>query len=130
MKGGDDVEVERFAERSRFLGAIHDRDLFGGFRQRIDEVAGRKRAIEPDLEDAHLLALGVEPVNHFVDCLGARPHDDHHSFRLRVADVVEEPVCAPDSLAEGFHRVGDVAGAGFIEGVDGFTRLEEGIRIL
>jgi hypothetical protein len=130
VKGGDNVEVERVAERSRLLGAVHDRDLLDGFRQRVDEVTGRERAIEPDLEDTDLFSLGVEPVHHFMNRLGARPHDDHHPFGFRVAHIVEEPVLTSNPLSESFHCVGDVTGAGFIEGVDRLARLEKGIRVL
>ncbi len=93
-------------------------------------MAGREWAIEPDLEDTDLFALGVEPIHHFVNRFGARTHDDHNLLSFRVADVVEELVLASDSFAEGLHRVDDVACAGFVEGVDGLASLEESVRIL
>jgi hypothetical protein len=105
-------------------------EILGGHRQRLQERLADERAIQPDLDDADLVVALVQPLHHLVDGLGAGAHDHDHVLGLGVSDVVEESVGASRHLGEAIHGCLDVARAGVVEAVDGFTGLEEGVRVL
>ena len=57
---GRHVEIERIAGRAGLLRAIEHGEVRTRLRQRGEERAARERAIQPDLQDADLLAAGDE----------------------------------------------------------------------
>ena len=127
---GHDVEVERIADRARLLRPVEDGERLNGLRERGDERRNVERPVEPDLQDADLLALRGEMVDGLVGRFGARAHEDDDARRLGVTDVVEEVVRAPRELREAVHFLLDEAGAGEVIDVSGFARLEEGVGVL
>ena len=96
----------------------------------VMKCAEREGAVEPDLHEADLLALGDQVLDGLVRHLGARAHHDDDPLRLGVADVVEEVVLAAGDLGEVVHGRLHVLGAVGVEGVAGLARLEEGVGVL
>ena len=58
VQGGDHVQVERFAERARFLGAIQhgDRPVVAG--QGGNEILDGEGPVKPDFDHARLFRPG------------------------------------------------------------------------
>ncbi len=126
----DDVEVERLAERARLLGPIEHRDPLHGRGQGGQEVLGRERPVDADLDEADLLAARDHPLDQFVRDLGARAHHDDDALGFGVADVVEEVVLAADERRELVHRLLEGGRGGVVEQVARLARLEEGVGVL
>ena len=68
---GQHIEVQRIPHCSRLLRPVHHRDREDGGRQRGHEVQDRERAVEPDPEQADLLATVEQPVHRLVRRLRA-----------------------------------------------------------
>ena len=54
----DDIQVERFAERARFLGTVEHGDQLDALRQGFHEVVHRERAIEAYTDRTDFFASG------------------------------------------------------------------------
>ena len=129
-QSGDDIDVERFAHGAGFLGAVQHSDGTNGGRQRLGERLDGEGAIEPDLQDADLFAVGVEPGGRFGDGFGPGAHDHHHAFGLGVPLIIVQVVGASGLRRELVHHLLGDGGHGVVEAVDGFPGLEEHIGIL
>ena len=131
---GDDalhIEVERFAQGTRFLGAVEDGDTLGRLRQGTEEILGRERTIQADGDQAELLAARFSQiVDGLLDGLADGAHGDDDVFGIRCAIVVEWQVVAAGQFADLTHIAGDDIGNGIIIRVAGFAGLEEDIRVL
>ena len=80
-QGGDDVLVERLAEGARLLGAVEDGDAPDGRRQGGEEGRGVEGAVEPDLDQADLLAPRDQRLDRLLDGPRARAHHDDRRAR-------------------------------------------------
>jgi hypothetical protein len=127
---GDDVEVERLADRAGLLRAIEDRDALGRARQGRDERRDVERPVEAHAQEADALAARHEVVDGLVRRLRARAQDHDHARRLGVAVVLEQPIRAARHLGEAVHDGLHGAGARVVERVRGLSRLKERVRVL
>ena len=127
---GDGVEEERLAQRAGLLRAVEHRDAADARRQRIEQRRGRKRPVQPNLQDADPLAAPVEPRHGLAHRLPARSHHDDHALGVWMPAVVDDAVAAAGALAEARHRVVDDAGHARVEGVHRLARLEVDIGVL
>ena len=127
---GGNVEEQRFASRTGFLGAVQDCDLPHGGGQRVQEVFLRERPVEPHEQDTHLLPRLVEVPDYGDHRLDARTHDHHHPVGLGVTVVLHQGVLATRDLRESFHRLGENPGNGVVVAIRGLTGLEVGVRVL
>ena len=74
-KGGDDVQIERLADRARLLRAVEHGDRRDRRRQRLEQMPHRERPEQPHLHDADLLARGSFERSHGLrDGLDAGAH--------------------------------------------------------
>ncbi len=128
--GGEHVEIQRVAGRTRFLRSIEHRHRRGGARHRVEKSGGVEGSIEPDDDGADLLTRGVEGGNGLAYGSRSRPHDDDDPFGIGRADVVEQPVRPPRQLRPAIHLLLDDVRSCVIEGVARLARLEEHVRIL
>jgi hypothetical protein len=127
---GDYVLIQRLAERTRFLGAVHDRDRPNRVRQLAQERRDRERPKQVHLQDPDLLATHDERVDRLVHGLCARSHDHDDPLRLGMPRVLEQAVVPACARGESRHQPLDDLGARAIEEVRGFARLEERIGVL
>ena len=126
----DHVAVERLADGAGLLGAVQNRERFRGSRQRGMEGFDGERAVQADLEEAYLLAGGVEGVHGFVGHFGAGTHHNEDALGVRGANVIEQMVMPAHNGAELVHGVLDDGGRSEVERVHRFARLEIDIGIL
>jgi hypothetical protein len=127
---GDNVEVQRFADRTGFLGAVQHADRAYRRRQCVEQRPGGERAVQPHLYHADPLAAFDESGDGLHRGLGARAHQHQHSLRLRVPGVVDDAHLAAGALAEAGHQVLDHTGNPRVERVHRFPRLEEDVGVL
>lgn len=130
VKRGDDVEIERLAERARFLGAIQDGDLLGGLGESGDELFRGEGAVQSDFDDAHLLALGVEIIDGLFHGFRAAAHQDDDAVGVLRAVVVHQVILSARDARHFVHHVLDDAGDRLIVLVGGFAVLEIDVGVL
>src|SRR5262245_5498796 len=70
------VLIQRLADRAGLLGAIQYRDAARALGYCRYESIDCKGAVEAHLNDAGLVAAGIEPIDRFVRHLGAGAHGD------------------------------------------------------
>ena len=128
--GGGDVEEQRLAPRSGFLGAVQDGDLPHGGGQRGQEVFFREGPVEPHEQSTHLLPHLVEVLDHRDHRLYPRTHDHHHPVGLGVTVVLHQGVVTARDLLEAFQHLGEDPGHGVVVAVRGLAGLEVGVRVL
>ena len=121
---------ERFADRSWLLGPVEDRDVQDGCGQRRDQRVRGERPEEAHLDEADLLSLVDECVDGFLGRPHAGAHHDDDVGCVGCSDVVEEVVAASRPVGELVHSVLDDVGNRVVEGVAGFSGLEEHVGVL
>ena len=126
----DDVLIERLAEGTGFLGAVEHRDLLAGLGQSGNELIGRERTIQANLDQAELCALCVEVVDGLFHNIRAGAHGYDDLVRIGRADVVEQVVLASGDLADFVHVMLNDGRDRFIIFVAGFAVLEVDVRVL
>ena len=138
---GTDVLIQRLAHSTRLLGAIQHRQLAAGLRNGGKELVGGEGAVQMDIQQSHLFALGGQEVNGLLSGLGGTAHQHHHTLCIRCTVVVEQLVLPTRQLADLFHvvlhRLGDgrhllVARLAALEenvGVDGSTASGGVLRV-
>ena len=129
-EGGDDVLVEGLADGAGLLGAIEDGDLLHALGQGGDEVLDRPGAVEADLDEADLLAVGVEVVDDLLEGVAEGAHADDHAVRVSGAVVVEEVVAGAELLVDLVHVGLDHGRKVVVEAVAGLAVLEEDVAVL
>jgi len=127
---GDDIHVERFADRAGFLGPVEHGDGHDRHRQDVGKAQGRERPVEPDLDHADFVAAGIHFRNRLLDGFGAGPHDHDHPFGIRIAGKFEQIVVPAGYAVELLHGLADYIRTVVIKRVDGFAPLEVDVRIL
>ena len=129
-QGGDDVLVEGLAHGAGLLGAVHDGDLPDRLGQRGGELLGHEGAVEANLDQADLLAAGVEVVDDLLDHVAEGAHGHDHAVGVRGAVVVEELVVGADAVVDLVHVVLDDGRQGVVVAVAGLAVLEEDVAVL
>jgi hypothetical protein len=126
----DHVETERLGRCAGLLRAVEHRDALHRGRQRGEERLDREGTVEPQLQDAHTLALGREVLRGRTRRDRTRAHHDDHAFRVGRTVVLDESVATPGQLREAVELRGDDRRATRMEHVAGLAGLEEGIGVL
>ena len=128
--GGVDIGVERFANRSRFLGTIHYGDRFDGGRKSFNEGFQREGAIQTDFDQPDLFALSNQMVDCFVNDLGTGTHDNDYMLGFRMPVVLEKFVLSSNNAGEFIHMFLNNSRGVVIVPVDRFAMLEKDIGVL
>src|SRR6266480_4954255 len=129
-EGGDNVEIERFANASRLLGAIQDGNGTSGTRQCVHELLNRKGTGQPNLKQADFFALGVEPFDGFFGGTNCGSHRDNDALGIRRANVIEQVIASPRLSGKAIHNILHDRWAGKIERIACLASLEENVGIL
>ena len=129
-EGGQHVEVERLADGARLLGAVEHGDRPGRRWQRREQGGRRERPVQPDGDEADLLAGRGHRLDGLGRRAGGRAHQHDHPFGVGRADVVDEPVTAAGARGELVEDLGDDAGHGVVVRVGGLPGLEEHVGVL
>ena len=130
VQGGDDVLVEGLADGAGLLGAVEDGDLLGRLGQHVDEVLDGERTEEVHLDQADLLAIGVEVVDDLLEGVAEGSHADHDAVGVGGAVVVEQAVVGAELGVDLVHIVFHDRGQGVVGAVDGLAVLEVDVAVL
>ena len=128
--GGADVLVQRFADGADLLHAVEDGYLLHRLGHGGHQVLAGEGTEQVYLQEAHLLALGVQVVDHLLGAAahGAHSHDD--ALGVGRAVVVEQMVLAAGQLADlghvALHNVGQLG----IGRVVGLAQLEVDVGVI
>ena len=126
----DDVQIERFAGGARFFGAIKNGDLADGCGEGFHEMLHRERPIQADLQEAKLLATGVEVFDGFMRRFRAGTHHHQNAIGIGCAEIIKEVIRASDHLGEPIHGALSELGAGIVIRIAALAHLEKHVRIL
>ncbi len=129
-KSGNDVEVERFAQRACFLGSVEHCDLLDGRRDRADKIFRAERTVKANLQKSDFFAVFIEVVKRLFGSFAARAHHDDDLFRVGRADVLIQFVLSSRKSRYLFHHRFDDLGYGFVILVCGFAVLEVDVAVL
>ena len=129
-QGGAHVGVQGLAQGAGLLGAVHDGQLLAGGGDGGQELIGGEGPIQADLDEAQLLAPGVQVVDGLLGHVGAAAHDDDHPVGIGGAHVVEEVVGPAGEGADLLHVVLHDGGNGLIILVGRFAILEVDVGVL
>ena len=66
------VQIQGLADRAGLLGTVQNGDLLHGLRQHVQQVLGHERTVQVNLDQANLLASGVQVIDNFFDGLAQR----------------------------------------------------------
>ena len=130
IDGGHDVQEERFTDGTRFLGAVHDSDLFDGSGQYFEESGHIEGTVQTHVDNASLAALFVEVFGGFFCGFSAGAHDHDHFGGIGSADVVEDVIGTAGDFGKLIHGLLDDGWDSFVIFVAGFAALEVSIRVL
>ena len=122
--------IEGLALRARLLGAVEHGDgltCLGDGGQQLVRAPG---AVQADLDEADLLAVGVQVVDDFLGHVADGAHGDDDAVGVRGAVVVEELVVGAELAVDLLHVVLDDAGDGLVVLVGGLAVLEEDVAVL
>ena len=125
-----DVGVQRLPDRTGLFGAVEDADGLHRRRKSLDKMLRGERPVQPDLQDADLLAAAGQVLDGLVRGVRAGAHQDQHALGVGSAEVIEEPVLTAHDSRELVHHVLHDGGAGQVVGIDGLARLEVDIGVL
>ena len=126
----DDIQIERFASAARLLSLLEHSDGGDGGRNRGKKISRGKRAVEPNLYDADLLAGGDQRLDRLARGFRASPHQDQNAGRVGRAFILEQPVLSSGQFSEAIHRLRQNAGNRGVIGADGLARLKERVGVL
>ncbi len=128
--GSADVLVQRLADGADLLDAVKDGNLFHRLGHGGHQVLAGEGTEQVYLQEAHLLALGVQVID---DLLGAAAHGTHShddALGIRCAVVVEQMVLTAGELADLGHVVLHNVRQFGISRVVGLAQLEVDIRVI
>ena len=91
-QAGDDVQIEGLALGARLLGAVEHRDGLTCLGDGGEQLVRAPGAVQADLDEADLLAVGVQVVDDFLGHVADGAHGDDDAVGVRGAVVVEELV--------------------------------------
>ena len=128
LKGGHDIEVERFAGRAGLLCAAQHRDLAHGGRQLLNKVRCAEGAVEVDVDQTVFFIGTGEQV--FADRLTDASHGDKDVRGIRRAVIVEQTIVGAERRIDFRELLFHNAGQGIVERVSCLPRLEKDVRTL
>ena len=127
---GDQVEVKGLAEGTGLFRPVQGDDGLHRLGKRGDEGLGIEGAVEADLDEADLFALGCQEIDALFNHSGTRAHGDDNTICVRGTDIIEKVVFATCQLAEFVHRFLDNSRSLVVERVACFPCLEEDVGVL
>ena len=125
-----DIQVQRLAQRTGFLGAVQNCDLFHGSGDAVCKHLDGERTIQMDLDGTNLFThfnhLGNSFISHIAT--GAHEHDD--LFSIGCTDILEGMICTTGDLLNFAHGLFDDGRNCIVVSIGSFTALEIDIRVL
>ncbi len=125
-----DIEEQRLAVGSGFLGAVKHGDALGCCGHGGEEMLGREGTVEVNRNEAHFLAILHEVVDSFLSGLSDRTHSDDDAVGIGRTVIVEQTVVAAGDAVDFVHVFLHDCGHGIIVLVASLAVLEEHVAVL
>ena len=125
----NDIEVQRFAEGTRFFCAIDNSDFLNCFRQYVEEIFVGERTIKVNVDQANFFALALQVFNCLFCNVSKRTHADNNIFSVFSTVVVERFVCTACDCRNFVHVVSNDIRHSVVEFVASFCVLEVNVRV-
>ena len=129
-QSGDHVQVQRIAQSAGLLGAVQHRNLLGGGGDGGDQLVRAEGAVQADLHQADLLALGVQVVDDLLSHVADGAHGDDDAVRVGSAVVVEQLIVGTQLGVDLAHVLLDDLRQSVVVLVGGLAVLEEDVAVL
>ena len=130
VKSRDDVEVERFAEGTRFLGAVEHGDFLCGLGESGDEFFRGEGAVKTNLDHADLFAFGVEVIDGLFGGFCTAAHNDDDAVGVLCAVVIDEVILPARDGGDLVHHLLNDGGNRKVVLVGRFSVLEIDVGVL
>ena len=127
---GANIFIQRLADGTDLLHAVEDSDLLDGLGHRGQQMLGRERTEQVYLQEADLLTLGVEVIDHFLNRTAHAAHCHDHALGIRCAVVIEQVIFTAGQLGDLSHVILDDVRQLVVRGVVGLTKLEVDIGVI
>ena len=128
--GGADVLVQRLANRADLLDAVQNSDFLHRLGHGGHQMLAGEGTEQVYLQEAHLLALGVQVIDDLLGAAAHRAHSHDNTLGVRCAVVVKEVVLAAGELADLGHIVFYDIGQLGVGRVVGLAELEVDVRVI
>ena len=128
-ESGNDVKIERLAERAGLLGAVKHRDLLYAGGNSLCELVRAEGTIKSYLYKTDLFAVRVEVVDDFLGDVADRTHSNDNALCIGCAVVVEETVVGAELFVYLIHIFLDDSRELLVVGVARLAVLEEDIAV-
>ncbi|KAF5039932.1 hypothetical protein DSECCO2_538770 [anaerobic digester metagenome] len=131
FEGSHYVQIQGFADRSRFFGAIKHGDAFHAGGNCSTESFHVKGTIDANLYQAELhTPFSIQIFDGFLNGLASATHGNDDVFGIRIAHIIKEFVAAADLCAHFIHGFLDDGRSFTVMQIAGFTALEIDVRSL
>ena len=127
---GDNVLIQRLALGAGLLGAIQHGDLPHGGGNGLDELLGGEGAEQAYLDQADLLAVGVQVVDDLLGHVADGTHGDDDAVGLGMTVVVEQLIVGAQLGVDLVHVLLHHGGQSGVVLVAGLAVLEEDVAVL
>ena len=128
--GGADILVQRLTNGTGFLHAVQNSDLLHRLGHGGKQMLGGEGTEQVYLQEAHLLALGVQVVDDLLCAAGHGAHGHNDALGVGCTVVVEQMVLAAGQLADLGHVVLHHVGQVGVVGIVGLAQLEVDIGVI
>ena len=128
--GGADILIQRLADGAGFLHTVQNGDLLHRLGHGGKQMLGGEGAEQMHLQEAYLLALGVQIVDDLLSAAGHAAHGYDDTLGIRSAVVVEQVILTAGQLADLRHIVLHHIGQLGVVGVVGLPQLEIDIGVI
>ena len=124
------VQIQRFAQRAGFLGAVQNGDALCACGQSSHQMLHGEGTVQVNLDHTDLFALCVQVVHNFFQSFANGAHCNHNAVSIGCAVVVEQLIVATGDLVNFVHVAFYDFGQSVVCGVACFAVLEEGVAVL
>ena len=130
LESGRHVQVQRFAETSGLLSAVHDGNALDSGRDGSHEMLRRPRSEKLWFQDPHLVASPVEERKGLLNDGSAGPHDNEHVLSIGWPCVVKQRVLTSSEFCQLLHLLHHDARDFVVSAVGRFEHLEIHVGVL
>ena len=105
IESSADILIQRLAQGTWLLGAVHNGNLGNSGRNSIQEMLYREWTEQMNCNHTNLLALAIEVINSLNQSLVQGTHSDNYALCIRCAIVIEYMVLTAGNLCQVSHSL-------------------------
>ena len=129
-QGRHHVHIQGLTQGAGLLGAVQHGNLLAGSGDGGDQLVGAPGAVQADLDEADLFAVGVHIVDDFLGHVADGAHGNNDTVCVGSAVVVEELIVGAQLFVDLAHILFHDVRQRVVVGVAGLAVLEEDIAVL